>query len=116
MKPLRVPLRVVFYKDGQDWIAHCLEFDLMGDGPTRREALDRMVDAISIQAQASIENNNPENLFKPADAKYFMMFAAGKDVAGGELHIKIDSVTIEDAETREYTESDSETDSRLACV
>ncbi|MDB5333241.1 MAG: hypothetical protein JWP03_4392 [Phycisphaerales bacterium] len=88
----------------------------MGDGLTRREALDRMVDAVSLQVQASIDNNNPENLFKPADAKYFMMFAAGTDVAGGELRIEVDSVTIEDAGTREYVESDSDANPRLTCV
>jgi len=39
---LRVPLRVLFYKDDGDWIAHCLEFDLLGDGAASGEALGRL--------------------------------------------------------------------------
>ena len=34
---LRVPLRVVFYREDEVWIAHCLEFDLAGDGMTRED-------------------------------------------------------------------------------
>ena len=105
MKQMRVPLRIVFYKDGEDWIAHCLEFDLMGDGPTKKDAVARMADAISSQVQSSVEFDNPSNLFKPADAKYFVMFAEGQDVSGGEAHIEIDSVTIDNAEAREYVET-----------
>jgi len=87
MKNLRVPLRVVFYKDGQRWVAHCLEFDLVGDGETKRDALARLSDAIGLQVQASLELRNPGNLFKPADPQLFMMFAAGTDVVVGDLHL-----------------------------
>ena len=38
-RKLRMPLRVVFYREEEVWIAHCLEFDLAGDGATREEAL-----------------------------------------------------------------------------
>jgi predicted RNase H-like HicB family nuclease len=106
MKKLRIPLRIVFYKDEQAWVAHCLEFDLMGDGVTQEEAIRRLSDAITMQVEATIQYNNPANLFRSADPKYFLMFAAGRDTAKGALHIKTDSVTIDDAETREYTDSD----------
>ena len=105
MKNLRIPLRIVFYKEGEDWIAHCLEFDLMGDGPTRKEALDELGEAIALQVGASLENNNPRNLFSPADGKYFQMFAAGKNVVVGQLSLSLDSVQIENTETREYDAS-----------
>lgn len=106
MKPLRIRSQVLLYPDGPHWIAHCLEFDLMGDGGTREQALARLADAISIQVEASIEHDNPDNLFTPADGKYFRMFAAGDDVAVGELHIEIGSVVV-DAQTREYADSDA---------
>ena len=114
MKHLHVPLRVVFYKDGGGWVAHCLEFDLMGDGPTRKEALDRMIEAIGIQVEATLEHDNPANLFKPANGRFFAMFAAGKDVAVGEFHLKFDSVVIDEAETREYSDPAGDTD--LVCA
>jgi predicted RNase H-like HicB family nuclease len=102
---LRLPLRIVFYKDEADWIAHCLEFDLIGDGSTRQEAMERLVEAIVLQIQASVENENTANLFTPADGKYLRMFAAGKDVAKAELRfreIHAANVEIDQAEYREY--------------
>ncbi len=113
MKNLRMPLRVVFYRDGADWVAHCLEFDLMGDGTTKKEALDQLTDAINIQVEASIANDNPENLFSPAEGKFFAMFAAAKKVVVGEMQLRCDSVVIDEAETREF-EPDPSTDFALA--
>lgn len=113
MKHLRIPLQIVFYKEEGDWVAHCLQFDLLGDGPTREEALNQLFDAIAMQVEASVENNNPENLFSPADGKYFEMFAAGKDIAVGNMEIRhIDSVELTDITNREY----SETDADMACA
>jgi len=106
MKPLRISLRVVFYKEGKVWIAHCLEFDLLGHGRTRKDALRMMSKAIALQVAVSVKHNNPRNLFSPADGKVFAMFAAGKDVAAGKLEIEVlqNEVTMaEQIEAREYT-------------
>ncbi len=113
MKPLRIPLKAVLYKEEGAWIAHCLEFDLVGDGDSKEEALRSLSEAITVQVVASIKYNNPANLFKPAEGRYFRMFAAGTDTATGELALlpKIDSVTIEDVEARDYIDqSDSDAD------
>jgi hypothetical protein len=86
-----------------------LEFDLVGDGPTPPDALKRLGEAIEIQIKASVKHKNPDNLFTPADGKYFRMFAAGKSVATGKLTIEpVDEVSIEDIETREYSDTDSD--------
>lgn len=106
---MRLPIRVVFYKEESDWIAHCLEFNLIGDGSTKQEAIDELCEAISLQIQATIEFNNPANLFRPADGKFFEMFAAGENVAIGEVQLQkrvapryVDSYEIEDCQYREY--------------
>lgn len=105
MQALRIPIRIVFYRDEGSWFAHCLEFGLLGDGPTKQEALEQLAEAIRLQVEASVEHGNPANLFMPADGKYFEMFAAGRDVATGELALQIeprDGVEIEGVEAREY--------------
>jgi hypothetical protein len=107
MKPLRVPLRVVFYSEDGEWIAHCLEFDLLGSGATKRLALECLADAIRLQVDESIRHDNPRNLFSPAGGEFFEMFAAGQEVAEGELRIEAASlsqspVLIESTEVREY--------------
>jgi predicted RNase H-like HicB family nuclease len=102
---LRIPLRVVFYKEDGDWIAHCLEFDLIGDGATREEAMERLGQAVLLQVEASVHSENPANLFNPADGKVLRMFAAGNDVAGAPLFFKqihTANVQIDGAEYREY--------------
>src|SRR6266446_5892619 len=107
MAPLSMPLRTVFYRDDDSWIAHCLEFDLAGDGETKKEALASLSKAILIQLEFSVKNNNMQNLFTPADGELFRRFAAGKksDVAVGELLLSVDPLTIENVEAREYCEN-----------
>lgn len=108
MQELRIPLRVIFYREDGAWIAHSLEFDLVGDGDTPGAALSNLSEAIQLQVRAAIDCNNMKNLFKPADGKFFAMFAAGKKIVAGEIHLKLDSVSIDDTETREYCEANAD--------
>ena len=84
----RIPLRVVFYREDEEWVAHCLEFDVLGSGTSRQAALDDLEECIDIQIEFSVEHNNPANLFRPAPGEYHQMFARGRDVAEGELQIR----------------------------
>lgn len=104
MEGFRMPLRVVFYKENQSWIAHCLEFDLIGDGLTQQAAIECLVGAIAAQIGASLEFDNPDNLFSPADAKFFAMFAKGKNIGKGELTLHLQEVrpVVESLDAREY--------------
>lgn len=111
---LRLSLRVVFYKDKDDWIAHCLEFDLAGDGRTQLLAFDGLTKAIAIQLEKSLEHDNLSNLFSPADGRIFEMFAAGHDVVEGTLEVvgvierlRSASPMITGVDAREYADSGS---------
>src|SRR6266849_3907736 len=113
MKPVRfrIPLRAVFYKEGGNWIVHCLEFDLAGHGTTRKAAMKMLVQAIGLQLDASLKFRNSRNLFTPADGKLFAMFAAGRDIAKGELKVELtplmeDDLEIEGIQIREFSGSD----------
>jgi hypothetical protein len=104
-KACRVPLRIVFYKEGTAWIAHCLEFDLCGDGKTRRAALVSLSNAIAVQVKFSVKNGNLKNLFSPAPSDVQAMFFSGKATGEGEIELKIEKikgVVFEDQEYREY--------------
>ncbi len=114
-KALRVPLRIVFYKESGSWIAHCLEFDLIGDGESKVAALERLSEAIALQIEASTEHKNYANLFAPADGKFFEMYAAGRDVISGTLEItaivdrlKLTSTVVEGVEAREYEDCEAD--------
>ena len=103
----RMPIRVVFYRDESDqsvWIAHCLEFDLLGHGSTRKKAIKMLKDAIGVQLKNTLRSGNFKNLFTPAPVEYQMMFARGKDLAKFELTILLHcgDFEINHVETREY--------------
>ena len=116
MKEFRIPLRVVFYKEEKRWIAHCLEFDLCGDGTTKEEALEQLSVCIGIQLEESLKNHNLLNLFSPASSDVQGMFFAGKDTAEGDLHLTVeqkDSVVFEEPEYREYSDDRADSDPGL---
>jgi predicted RNase H-like HicB family nuclease len=110
MKTLSIPLRVVLYKEQADWIAHCLEFDVCGDGTTKKQALQSMAIAIQIQIEQSIKHGNSKNLFSPADGQLFQMFAAGKQVAIGKLPLRIKGMVIEATDARKYSDDLADSD------
>jgi hypothetical protein len=83
---LSLPLHIVFYRADGDVIAHCLEFNLLGDGKDKEQALDQLAEAIELQVEASIELDDPDNLICPADREIFQRYAAGTPVADGLLH------------------------------
>jgi hypothetical protein len=116
MKAFSIPLKAVLYKEGDIWLAHCLEFDLIGDGARPEKALGNLNKAISAQIKACIKHKCLKNLFVSADPKFWEMFATGKSIANRELKlqpIKKPPVTIEEIETREYSESEADCESEL---
>ncbi len=111
MKTARVPIRIVFYKEDGYWIAHCLEFSLLGHGRTKRAALSMLAKAIDIQVRSTIETGNIANLFRPAEPKYFWMYAKGANIAAGSLELsvkKFDHLELAPSEYREFTDSEAE--------
>lgn len=102
---LRVPIRIVFYREGDEWIAHCLEFDLMGNGGSQEEAMESLKTAITLQAAFSAEHQNWSNLFTPADGRFFEMFAAGKKIANVLVGHEWEPAIIESVDAREFDDA-----------
>jgi len=109
MKTFRIPLRIVFYREAGRWVAHCLEFDVCGDGDTKDEALRSLDTSIQLQVDESLEHGNPRNLFSPAPSEAWEKFFAGRDIALGELQVTAEPpeyLVFEHSEYREYLEDD----------
>ncbi len=104
MPSYHTPLHVVFYYEQDRWIAHCLQFDLIGDGDTRAEAMENLAEAIRLQVEATLESRNFANLFSPAEGRIFDMFARGRNVAAGEFNLDVDGIDIEEVLTRECSD------------
>ncbi len=104
MNTYRIPLRVVFYKEDERWVAHCLEFDLCGDGESKAEALESLSEAIAIQVQETVESKNFRNLVSPAPSDVQAKFFAGKHTALGEMQMRIQPIAQVEFEGQEYRE------------
>ena len=102
MNAFRIPLRIVLYRQRGDWIAHCLEFDLVGDGRTKENACAKLGEMIEAQLLFCVEHK--AQLFHPAPAKLFEMFAAGNDVASAEIQLAehLVGLVVEGVAAREY--------------
>ncbi len=60
------------YRDGDIFIAHCLEFDLVAEGSTQEEARTNLADLIKTHIQFAIEKDVEDKaLFHPAPSKYW---------------------------------------------
>lgn len=110
---LRIPLRVVFYREADAIIAHCLEFDLLGEGATHEQAVQSLVEAIPLQVHEAVESGNIDTLFTPAPGEYFRRFAEGKPNARlgaimQVLQLQAGPLDVTDVEWRDYREGGSE--------
>jgi hypothetical protein len=85
-------------------IAGSLTFVEMGE--TLGQAIRCLVESIEMQVEEYRESKNLANLFRPADAKFFQMFAAGRDIETEPIDMHFDNVDLENAETREYSDDD----------
>jgi hypothetical protein len=97
----------VFYQEDGEWVAHGLQFDLLGVGATKSQAMEVLLAAIETQICESLKTGNLKNLFTPANGEYFRMFAAGEDVADSELSVSLPQspgarVVIERTESRVF--------------
>lgn len=59
-------LNVVIYNEDKEWIAHCLELDLVTTGKSVQKAWADMRDIIQAHIEFAIENDNLEHIFKQA--------------------------------------------------
>lgn len=65
-------LNCLEYKDGECYIAHCLEFDIVAQGETTGEARKRLAELIKEQIVFTTERDIEEKaLFHPAPSKYW---------------------------------------------
>ena len=63
-------LRVLGYREDEEWCALCLEMDLRGYGQTFEDALKELSAAVLNQFTFAIQMDNPDLLLRKAEIKY----------------------------------------------
>lgn len=77
---LRLSGFTYFDKESGLFVSHCLELDLVATGHSIEEAEDNIFDVIKAHLEFAFENNNWDNVYRPAPAEIWAEFA--KLVAG----------------------------------
>ncbi|MBI4011771.1 MAG: hypothetical protein HY359_05645 [Candidatus Rokubacteria bacterium] len=70
--PLR--LRVLLYPEAGEWIAHCLELDLVETADSPDAAVDALIEAVQTQVSYVEVHDNAAALFHPAPADAWARF------------------------------------------
>jgi hypothetical protein len=82
-RPFSIPLRAVIYREGKWWIAHCLELDLVAEGPSPRRAFQDLMDLSLLQLRVAEEEGDLQSIFRPAPANVWMMFGKANPISTG---------------------------------
>ncbi len=64
----QLSFRATVLLEGGEWVAHCLDLDIVTTGPTPETAMDELAGAVGTQLWYAREHENFEHLFRPAPA------------------------------------------------
>jgi len=68
-------LRIRLYRKGADWLAECLDLDLLTKRPTQREALQALINEIKLYLESAIEFGKFDLLVpRPAPASHWLNY------------------------------------------
>ncbi|MDH5541921.1 MAG: hypothetical protein OEY64_03040 [Nitrospinota bacterium] len=65
---------VLFEKDGNAWVGHCLELDIVSSREDFESSMEEMGDLISTAVSYAFANDNLENLYHPAPPEMWEKF------------------------------------------
>ena len=57
-------LRAVLYQEESEWVAHCLDLDIVATGPTRDQAAKQLVEAVTAQIGYARDHQNYAYLYR----------------------------------------------------
>lgn len=84
-----IRLNVLIYKDGDEWIAHCLQMDLVASSKSEKKVEDDIIDLIKAQVIYAIENDNMGYIFKQAPADEWAKLAMAKRCGIRKIRIDV---------------------------
>lgn len=64
---LQGPVRVTYHKQNGEWVATACQFDLIGVGDTREEALAELQEVVSVYVNEVLNARKPVQFFCPSD-------------------------------------------------
>ncbi len=82
-------LDVLLYREDGQWVAHCLQLDLVESGDTSEEAEESLAGVIQHHIQWAWEDDDIEDLFHPAPPEVWKMFFAAEPQGFREIPLGV---------------------------
>lgn len=79
-KKWRLSFRMVVYREGKYWFAHCLDMDIVAEGDSPTEALADCLRLMAFQIEAATDDAEFRSLFRPAPPEYWELFSQADDL------------------------------------
>ncbi len=73
-----IELRGVVYREGQWWIAHCLEMDVVAEGDSPFEAISSAMELCDAKIEVSIDDGDFRAIYHPAPTEIWELYARAK--------------------------------------
>ncbi|MBE0478993.1 hypothetical protein IBX65_07765 [Candidatus Aerophobetes bacterium] len=73
-KRISSSLHILGYKENDKYIAHCLEFDIVSEGTTHKEAIENLKELVYSYLQFAMEYNLEQFTWKPAPKIFWDTF------------------------------------------
>lgn len=73
-----IELRGVVYREGQWWIAHCLEMDVVVEGDSPFDAVSSAVELCGIKIEEAIKDGNLRSIYRPAPPEIWELYDRAK--------------------------------------
>jgi hypothetical protein len=67
--------RAIAYREGGEWIAHCLDLDIVSAEGSREGAVAALAEAMALQLAYAREHDNFAHLFRPAPEEAWQKLA-----------------------------------------
>lgn len=83
-----IKLNVLVYKEEKEWIAHCLQMDLVAANDDRDTVQDDIIDLIKSHVIYALENDNIDHIFKPAPSEEWEKLAHSQKCGSRKVTIK----------------------------
>ncbi len=84
-----IKLNVLVYNEGNEWVAHCLQMDIVATGTSEKEVAENIFDLIRAQVVFAIDNDNLGYIFKPAPPEEWDKLAKATKCDIRKLKIKV---------------------------
>lgn len=92
---MRIDLNAVLYREGNWWIAHCLQLDLVAEGDTAAAAVRDLGELAEQQLSTAMQEGDLQAVFRPAPFEIWKMYWIATDrPASAKKQPTIDSLTV----------------------